>query len=136
MLRVPENPRVVECAAADADGGAAGLVEHAFGGARRGNVAVAGHGDSDRFHNGADADEVDAATETLLAGATVYGDRRRAGVFERTGEFRRGEVVVVPTEPHLAGDRDMNRGYHGRDDLGGASEIGHQRGAAAVATDF
>ncbi len=134
---VPENPRVIERAATDADRGAAGAIEHHLRGLWRRDVAVANHGRAfQRLHDGADAGEVHRAAETLLSGASVDRDGGDAGIFEGASEVGRGEVFIVPAEPHFGGDGDFHGADHQADESRGFGVIGHHGGAATVLANF
>ena len=88
MIRAAENPRIIKRAAADAHAGAAGLVEHMFRGLGCGDIAVADDGNFfDGFDDGTDAREIDAAGESLGAGAAVDENRGDTDVFEDAGEM-------------------------------------------------
>ncbi len=135
--RVLEDPGVVEGAAADADAGAAGLVEHHFRGLGSGDIAVADDGDGfEGLHDGADAGQADRAGESLRAGAAMDEDGGDAGVFERARQVRGGDVVVVPAEAHLGRNGDLHCLDHAFDEAGGLGEFGHHGGAAADAADL
>ena len=50
-----ENPRIIKRAPADADSGAAGVIEHFFGGFAGGDIAIADDGNAfDSLRHGAD----------------------------------------------------------------------------------
>ena len=132
MRRAPENPRVVERAAADAHARAARRFEHVLGCDRRGDVAVAD--DGDRPHRGdhrADAGEVHRAGKALGARPSVHEDRGHADVLEHAREVRCGQVVVVPAEPHLRGHGNPHRLDHAPHQRRGLGQFGHHRGPAA-----
>ena len=127
MHGVPENPRIVKRTAPDADSSAAGLVEHAFGGAWRGDVAVADN--RNIFHgldDSADAGEIHFTGKTLFPGAPVDDDASDANVFECAGEVGCGEVVGVPAEPHFAGDWNLDGVHHRLDEANGFRVVSEQ----------
>ncbi len=63
-------------------------------------------------------------------------NRGDAGVLQRAGQVRRGEVLVVPAEPHLGGDRDFHGVDHAADKRGGFVQFGHHGRAAADVADL
>ena len=64
------------------------------------------------------------------------GDGRRAGVFGTLCHFNGIDIVVIPSDADLHGDRQIDRLHHCTDDLFGEHGILEQGGAAAVAGDF
>ncbi len=62
-----------------------------------------------RLHHRADAGQVNRAAKSLLARPAVNKNRRHAGVFQRARQVGRGDVLVVPAQPHLGGDRNLHR---------------------------
>src|ERR1700753_993630 len=128
------DPRLVKAAAAQADAGAAGFIEHLFRGLRSDDIAVADDGDGfDGFDDFSEPSEIHGATETLFAGAAMDEDGGDADVFEGTGEIGGGEVVVVPTQAHFDRDGNFDGIDHAADKGGGLVQFGHHGGAA---TDF
>ena len=121
---MPENPGIVKRASSDADGGAAGLVEHAFGNAGGGDVAIADDRDGfDGLDNGADTGQINGAGESLLPGASMDDDASHANVFERASEIGGGQVVRIPAEPHFAGDRNLDGVHHRFDEANSLSVV-------------
>ena len=137
LQRVLENPRIVKRAAADAHAGAAGFVEHLLRGLRRDDVAVADDGNVFHgFDDLADAGEIHRAAETLLARPAMNENRGDAGVLQRARQIRRGQIVVVPAEPHLGGDGNFHGVDHAADERGGFVQFGHHGRAAADVADL
>ncbi len=137
MPRVGEDPRVVECAPADAYARAAGLGQHVLRGLGRGDVAVADDRDFlHRRHDRADAREIHRAGEALGPRAAMHENRRDPGVLQHGGEIGGGEVVLVPTEAHLGRDGNLHRVHHAAHELRRLGELGHHGRPAADADDL
>src|SRR5262249_33690760 len=137
-IELPEEPRISQRPPADRDAGAAGLAQHPVGIADAADIAVADDRDAlNGFDDGADAVEVDRAAEALFTGPAVDDDRGHADALEFAGEIRGGQVVRVPAEPHLHGDRDPDSGGDPGDEINRrAGGVAHHGRAAAAANDL
>ena len=132
-----ENPGIVKRPAADAHAGTAGFVEHLLRRLGRDDVAITDNRNGfHHIHHRPDAREVHRSAEALFARAAMHEDRCHAHVFERAGEVRRGEVLVVPAEAHLGGDGNLERIDHAFDQRGRLVQLGHHRRAAAAPRDL
>src|SRR5204863_5738194 len=110
MPCVKENPRIIECSAANTHAPAASCIDHMLRCLRRGDVAIADHRNGlYGFYDGTNSVQVDSPAKTLLPGASVHEDRGHPDVFQCPREFRRCEVLIVPAEPHLCSDRNLDR---------------------------
>ncbi len=108
-----EDPWIGGRGAADHHGVAAGLGDQGagvFGGA---DVAIADDGDADGVFDLGDVVPAGLAGVALLAGAGVERDGVEAAVFGELRERDADDVVVVPAEAELDGERNCNRGAHG-----------------------
>src|SRR2546429_3657778 len=102
MPRVHKYPRIIKSAASDADPRGPRLLQHRFGRLRRRNVTVADHRNGlDRLHYRADARQIDASAETLLAGTPMNENRRHSNLLQRPRKIRSGDILIIPTEAHL-----------------------------------
>src|SRR5690349_14482671 len=137
MSRVEKDPRVVKCAAADTHAGATGFFDHLFRRFWRRHVAIANHRDDFyRPGHGADPRKVDCAAETLFAGAPMHEDRRHTDIFKSTGQIWRRDVLIIPSEAHLGGDRYFDCVHHALDQPRGPAKFRHHRRTAAYAADL
>ena len=66
----------------------------------------------------------------------MHGDGGHADVFQRTGEVGRGKVLVVPTEPHLAGNGNLDGVDHRADQARSLVVVAHQLRAAAATANL
>ena len=108
-----------------------------FAACGRGHVAVADDGNGfHRLHHGANAREIDRAAKALFARAAMDEDRRHADVLQRAGQVGRGQILVVPAEPHLGRDGNLHGVHHAADERGGLVEFGHHGRAAADVADL
>src|ERR1051326_4018183 len=137
MERMLENPGIVKSAAANAHTGAAGFLEHPFGGFGGGDVAVSNDRDALHcFNDSTNAFEIDGAAKSLLTGAAVDEDGSYAHRLESPSQIGRCQVFIVPAETHLGGDGNFDRVDHAFDEGSGLVQLGHHRRTAANAADL
>ena len=90
----------------------------------------------DGLRDGADAGQIDRAAEALLARAAMDKNGRDARVFQHPRQVRRGQILLVPSQPHFGGDRNFHGVHHAADQLRGLLQFRHHGGASADAADF
>src|SRR5262249_12474098 len=99
LAQLRKEPGVQECPAADGDGRATGPRQHPLCIRNGAHVAIAYYRDRiHRFDDGADAIQIDGATEALSTRTAVNGYGRHAGLFELAGEKRRIHLRLVPSQ--------------------------------------
>ena len=134
MGNLPENPGICRSGAANHDGIAAGFGDEGagvFGGAY---ISVADDGDFDGGFDFGDVLPTGLAGVPLFAGAGMDGDGVETGVFGKFGEGDADDVVVVPAEAELDGERNCNGGAHRFEDFGDEGQVA-EKAAASVAGD-
>src|SRR5262249_9649345 len=88
---------------------AASRLKHPLSVGDRSDVAVADHGYVFHpFDNRPNTVKIDCAAKSLLARTAMDDDARHAGVLELTREQRCTLITVIPTEPHVDSDRDVD----------------------------
>ena len=98
------------------------------------DVAAAEHRDADRLLDPGDLGPVGGPLVLLAAGPAVHGDRRDAGVLQRSRQLGGVDRGRVPSEAHLHGDRDTRTASTiAADHPGGRAHVAGKRGAAAPA---
>ena len=88
------------------------------------------------LNDGANALEIHGAGEALFARAAMNENRGDADIFQRAREIGRGEIFIVPTEPHLGGDGNFHGIDHALDERRGLVQLRHHGRAAADAADL
>ncbi len=130
---LPEDPRIGERPAADRNGSATGLLEHAGRVGNGADIPVADDRNSRHcFHHATDAVAVDHAAKTLRPRAAVDGDRGHADLLELGRELGSRDLGAVPAQPHLHGDGDGHSLNDVPDQLDRIGRSAHQAGARAV----
>ena len=113
-LNMPEQPRLAKHAAGEHDAAAFRLCHHLYGVGGAPDIAVAD--DGNRLHRGdhrGDAFVPHATIEHLLGRSSMYRDCRDADLLESSGKVRSDDVLVIPAEPNLGGDRRAGPAGHG-----------------------
>ena len=121
LIDLAEDPGVVTGGAADHDGVAGGLFDHADGIFGSDDIAVADDGDFDSVLDLGDAYPIGFASVTLLAGARVESEGGKANIFGHFGGFDMDELIVVPA------GAEFHRKWNGDGGLDGFEYVGHQR---------
>src|SRR6266850_3258204 len=113
MLRVQENPGIVERAAPNAHSRAAGFIDHVPGRFAGGYVSISNHRDVlDRLRYGANPGKIDPPGKALLPGASVNKDRCNSHTFQGARQLGGGDALIVPAESHFGSNGDFYRLDH------------------------
>ncbi len=91
------------------------------------NVAIGNHRNADRALDRSNAAPVCPPLEELGARATMHRHHGHARSLGAPRKLRRIEALLVPAEPHLERDRNLNRRHHRLDEREGMVEIAHER---------
>src|SRR6185312_13104925 len=111
-----EDPGIGGGGAADHNSVAASLVDEGGGVFGRAHVSVADNGDGNCVLYGGDPLPARLTGVALLAGAGMQGDGSKAGLLRDAGQLHANDVVVVPAEANLDGERDGDGGADGLED--------------------
>src|SRR5262249_22270988 len=130
LADLAEDPGIGGSGATDHHSVAAGFSDHSDCVFRRANVAVA---DDREIHGGLDRGNpfpARGAAITLLTRARVHGDGIQAAILGHAGELDADNVVVVPAQAKLYGERNFYGCAHGFKDTADDGQIFQQAGAA------
>jgi hypothetical protein len=135
-LRVAEDPRIAERAAADHDAGTAGVVTHAHDVLRRADVAVADDRDIECLDDARDLVPVGPAGKHLGTRPRMQRERAGARVLHPQGDADRIARVLAPPASGLDRHGQMRGPDDRADDAIDEPEVAQASGPAVPLHDF